>query len=66
MGTLMQIIVVVIPTIADIFKLVPLNSTQWMYTIVISIIPIIVMEIQKKVNEIRFGKIIYEKSTNNI
>lgn len=61
MGALMQVIVVIIPSIAQMFKLVPLNTTQWIYTIVISIIPIIVMEIQKKVNEIRFGKVIYEK-----
>lgn len=58
----MQIIVVVVPQIAEIFKLVPLNSTQWMYTIGISIIPLVIMELQKKFEEIKFGKIIYQKA----
>lgn len=62
LGTLMQIIVVVVPQIAEIFKLVPLNSTQWMYTIGISIIPLVIMELQKKFEEIKFGKIIYQKA----
>ena len=62
----MQIVVVIIPQLAEVFKLVPLNSIQWLYTIAISIIPIIVMEIQKKFNEIKFGKVVYERSTSNI
>lgn len=62
LGTLMQIIVVVVPQIAEVFKLVPLNSTQWMYTIGISIIPLVIMELQKKFEEIKFGKIIYQKA----
>ena len=58
LGTLMQIIVVVVPQIAEVFKLVPLNSIQWTYTIGISIIPLIIMEIQKKFEEVKFGKTI--------
>lgn len=61
LGVLVQTIVVIIPTLANIFKLVPLNQTQWIITILISILPIPIMEIQKKVNEIKFGKIIYTK-----
>lgn len=60
LGTLLQILVVIIPTFAEIFKLVPLNSTQWIYTGIISIIPIIIMEVQKKLNEVKFGKKVYE------
>ena len=60
LGAIIQMIVVIIPTLAEIFQLVPLNSTQWLYTILISILPIPIMEIQKKFNEIKFGKIIYE------
>ena len=56
LGTLMQIGVVVIPRFAEIFKLVPLTPVQWIYTIAISIAPIIIIEIQKKFNEIKFGK----------
>lgn len=62
LGTLMQITVVVVPQIAEIFKLVPLNSTQWMYTITISIIPLVIMELQKKFEEVKFGKTIYQKA----
>lgn len=57
----MQIGVVVFPPIASIFKLVTLNQTQWIYTIAISIMPLIIMEIQKKFNEFKFGKVIYQK-----
>lgn len=55
----MQTIVVVIPSIANVFKLVPLNKIQWMYTLGVSILPLVIVEIQKKFNEIKFGKIIY-------
>ena len=62
LGTLMQIIVVVVPQIAEIFKLVPLSNTQWMYTIIISVIPLVIMEVQKKFEEVKFGKVIYQKA----
>lgn len=55
----MQTVVVIIPSIANVFKLVPLNKIQWMYTAGISILPLVIVEIQKKFNEIKFGKIIY-------
>ena len=59
-GSLLQILVVIIPTFAQIFKLVPLNMTQWIYTVTISIAPVIIMEMQKKINEIKFGRKVYE------
>ena len=60
-GTVIQVIVVLVPTVAQIFKLVPLNLTQWMITIVISLLPIPIMELQKRINEMKFGKVIYSK-----
>ena len=60
-GTFMQVIVVIVPPIAKIFDLVNLNSQQWFLTAVISIMPIIIIEIQKKFEEIKFGKVIYKK-----
>lgn len=57
----MQVTVVIVPQIAEIFKLVPLNKLQWLYTIIISFIPIIIMEVQKKLNEIKFGKVVYKQ-----
>ena len=59
LGSFVQIIVVAIPALAEIFKLVPLNQTQWLITIIISILPIPIMELQKKINEIKFGKVVY-------
>lgn len=58
----MQIAVVLIPNVAEIFKLVPLNTEQWIYTIAISFAPIVIMELQKKFNEIKYGKVVYPKS----
>ena len=68
LGVVVQTIVVIIPTLANIFSLVPLNSTQWLIVGVISILPIPIMELQKKVNEIRFGKVLFfgTGSKNNI
>ena len=62
LGVLIQVIVVIIPTLASIFSLVPLNNTQWIITAIISILPIPIMELQKKVNEIKFGKVIYKNA----
>ena len=59
LGVLIQTIVVIIPTFANIFNLVPLTNTQWLIVGVISILPIPIMELQKKVNEMKFGKVIY-------
>ncbi len=59
LGTILQVGVVCVPALASIFKLVPLNGMQWIYTILISISPIFIMEAQKKFNEIKLGKTIY-------
>ena len=60
LGLLLQLIVVMIPPVAEIFGVVPLTQTQWIYTIVISFAPIVIMEIQKKINEERLENVIYE------
>ena len=52
-GTILQIIVVIIPYLANIFKLVSLNKIQWLYTIAISFLPIIIIELQKWLNKIQ-------------
>ena len=61
LSVFVQTIVVVIPTLSNIFKLETLNSTQWLITLIISIMPIPIMELQKKLNEIKFGEIKYAK-----
>ena len=59
LGVFVQTIVVIIPTLASIFDLVSLNSTQWIITILISILPIPIIELQKWFNGVKFGKVIY-------
>lgn len=49
-GVFIQTIVVIVPGLANIFKLVPLNFIQWITTLIISILPIPIMELQKKVD----------------
>lgn len=66
LGTIVQISVVVLPSLAKIFKLVPLNQMQWMMTIMISLLPIPIMELQKKLNEVKYGKRIYPKKVGDV
>ena len=66
LGIILQVGVVILPGVATYFKLVPLNGIQWFYTMGISILPIIIIEIQKKFNEIRFGKVVYSESKMNL
>ena len=60
LGIIMQVAVFAIPQIAKIFEVVPLNNIQWLYTILISILPIFLIEMQKKINENKFGKVLYK------
>ena len=66
LGVFVQTIVVFIPALADIFQLVQLTQEQWLITIGISLLPIPLMEIQKKIHEIRFGKVVYIKEKTAI
>ena len=50
LGTLMQVIVVIIPNFAEVFKLVPLTNTQWLYTLGISVLPLIIIQFQKRIS----------------
>lgn len=58
LGTVLQIVVVLIPPVAEVFKLVPLTQTQWIYTLGISILPLLIIELQKLINklELKYGK----------
>lgn len=59
LGVLEQVIVVLIPTLANIFDVVSLDSVQWLITIIISIMPIPIMEVQKIINNRNRGKVIF-------
>ena len=63
LGTVLQLGIIFVPSLAEIFKLTQLNTTQWIITIAISIAPIIIVEIQKKFNELKFGKVVYDYKT---
>ena len=47
LGAILQVIVVVIPSVAEVFKLVPLTKVQWLYTFGISALPLVIIELQK-------------------
>ena len=59
LGAIVQTIVVLVPALADVFKLVPLTQTQWCITIAISLLPIAIVELQKKFVSMNFVKVIY-------
>ena len=61
LGFIIQTIVVIIPGLAEIFKLTELNSLQWLITLIISFLPIPIIELQKRVNEVKFGNVFYAK-----
>ena len=65
-GGLLQIGVVSIPQIANIFDVVPLDLTQWMYVAIISVLPIVIIEIQKRLNDYRFGKTVYRSRKSEV
>ena len=62
LGAFLQVGVALIKPVADVFQLVMLSKEQWLYTILISISPIAIIEIQKKLNTLRKGRIVYESS----
>lgn len=57
----MQVIVVLVPSFAQVFKLVSLNRIQWLYTLSISVLPFVVVQLYKKLRELKFEKVIYMK-----
>ena len=59
LGVFVQTIVLFIPSLAEIFQLVQLNKIQWIITLAISILPIPIMELQKKVDEMKVEKVVY-------
>lgn len=61
-GTILQVAVTVIPAVCNVFEVTTLNLTQWAIVIGISISPIILVELQKKINEIKFGEKVFAKN----
>lgn len=59
-GLVMQVGIVFIPAVREIFSLSELNNMQWLIVAGISLAPVVIMELQKKLNELVFGKTVYE------
>lgn len=55
-GVILQVSVIMLPKICDVFNVVPLNCKQWIITGLITLSPIVIIELQKKINELKFGK----------
>lgn len=66
LGVFLQVIVVCIPMVASLFDVVMLTPVQWIIVIIISICPLFIIELQKKMNEIKFGKTIYQYQEKKI
>lgn len=49
-----------IPNVRDIFNLVPLNGVEWGIVALVSLMPIVIMEGQKKLDEVVFGRPVYD------
>ena len=62
LGVILQVVVVVVSPLAQVFSLVPLTGMQWLYTILIAVAPIPIVEIQKAVNGYKFGRVVYAKN----
>lgn len=49
----LQTVVISVQPLANIFKVVPLNPTQWSVVLILSFLPIVIVEIQKSINASR-------------
>ena len=65
LGIAIQAIVVLIPGLSKIFGVVNLNAIQWIITILISLVPIPVVELQKKFDEKKTKKTFFYSKENN-
>lgn len=51
-GTLLQCSVVTFDKLALLFKVTPLDKTQWIYVAILSLMPLVIVEIQKFINRL--------------
>lgn len=63
-GTTLQIMVIVIPFLANIFETTMLTTSQWMYIVIISFSSILIMELQKFLNRAKLPKEYEQKLLN--
>ena len=49
-GILMQVAVIQIKPVADVFMVTPLNSIQWLYVVFLCLMPIVLVELEKRLS----------------
>jgi len=65
-GSVLQIGVITIEPIAKIFKVIPLTPLAWIIVMLLSISPLIIVEIQKQLNRFIFVERVYPQRKNAI
>lgn len=50
LGSILQISVISVPKLAAIFKVTPLSAEQWLFTAFFSLLPLAIVELQKRFN----------------
>ena len=66
LGAILQISVVIVPQFSAVFEVKNLTVEQWLYTAIISIMPIVIMELQKLCNRVIYPKRYDKKTTKKI
>lgn len=59
-GVILQIIVISLPNLSNAFRVVPLQINQWCIVFILSLVPILIVELEKKLtstNNVKTGKI---------
>lgn len=64
LGLILQISVIAIPSLANVFGFEMLNGSQWLYVIGVSLISIAIMEIQKFLNKAKLPQEYEQKMLN--
>lgn len=57
----LQVAVINIPVLAGVFRTVPLSGMQWLITIALSLVPLLIVELEKQIN-----RLFLKKKTNYI
>ena len=49
-----------VPSVRVVFSLTELSWVQWIVVAAVSVLPVVIMELQKRLNEVLFGRTVYE------
>lgn len=65
-GAFLQVVVVIVPVLQPLFGATNLNATQWLLTIGISLLAIVLVEGQKVINKVRKAYSYTQKALSNV